>query len=240
MPPGTFTTAFYSDGVYATMKPAYRAQGTYTYNELTGKIANTQKAVSLGIQSFTIPPIEAFGLFRNEELKNEEGPFGFLVQIVPRTSLYHAADACWRAVLDFKETRTINLYRHDALLMQGLQELHHAGFAHLQPHHGNLYFFKDKLLVMDWATLHLIATNQEASRKCRALDIAVPLKSMDSVITAKHKDLKDFKPFLDEYTWWLISNYVRSPDLVDEAIRRAPKKSWLPFVQTCLEFCEAA
>lgn len=158
----------------------YSPLGTYTQETLIEKVRQTRLVSQLGLTQLVVPPIEAYGRFINEELKDENGDFGFLVFSVPKIgrkrfweelvtivnneeNWFHANEKVASLVRNFIKS-----------MSRGLSELHQQGYVHLSTHLSNWYL-GEKASLTDWETAERLKGTETENAINRVIDFTKPL-----------------------------------------------------------------
>ncbi len=162
---GLMTTSYAERGQMRDLRPRYRAKGTYTATELEQKVRNTRQISALPFQKFVTPHVEAYGRYLDEELRNEEGPFGFMVYPVLDVSGSRLASTLVTYLRELAQSgKNPNTVFEEFLsyarlitkmTTRAIHELHQQELAHHQPHLSNLDLPSGgyKPYLLDWATL---------------------------------------------------------------------------------------
>jgi hypothetical protein len=158
---------------YSNYKPA----GTYDYKELSTKVKFTNLVSKIKLENLIVPKVEAYGFYLNNELKNSDGPFGFIINTAPSKKKERFA----QEILNNK-SNTMNLINGLSKMAKGLRELHDNGFFHLSPHASNFYLVNQKPYLMDWSTAEKISDNNELNIVYRAIDLTKLLNNFESII----------------------------------------------------------
>jgi hypothetical protein len=175
------STTYFRDGRMQTIRPLYRALGTYTAKELEEKIHNTLEVAQDKFDSLICPHVEAYGRYLCPELSDNEGPFGFFVCPVPSAT----ADRIGRQIIHkfsslhfqgISVQEAIIAYHHLFFsvvepLVKGIRELHDKGRVHHQPHLDNAYALSDKAYLVDWATMRSPGLDSLERAANRTLDL---------------------------------------------------------------------
>jgi hypothetical protein len=188
------STSYAASNSLATKRPVYVPLGTYTLPDLREKVRNTMYVSKIKLQKMILPHIEAYGRYMDEELRNEQGEFGFIVSPVPGPEKVRAADEIMERVFEKRDVMRANealLLFHSAAspyintLVKGLRELHdEARVAHLQTHLGNCYILNGIPYLVDWGTRIGLASNVEENIINRTIDLRKPLDSYLNLFSA--------------------------------------------------------
>lgn len=188
--PGTLMTTSYAEkGKLAHSKPKYRAYGTYTSDELKTKLIRTNTASGFDLEEMVIPYVEAYGRYLDDNLQNQEGPFGFIVFPVPSANQQRVTG---QIIKSFDKFMSANAGRMLSLpqvsmtfytiasayfssIIHASRELHDkARHAHLQLHLSNVYLANKMIYVMDWSTLTKLGPDRENNIINRTIDLLRP------------------------------------------------------------------
>jgi len=188
--------------------PNYRPSGTYDCDELTKKINKTNEVSKLKLEKLITTRIEAYGYYLNEELRNNKGPFGFIITTTPSKNKQRFA----QEIIN-KKSRVMDLINGLSELAKGLKELHDNGYAHLEPHASNVYLTNKGPYLMDWPTAEKLTTNKELNTICRALDLIKPINNFESLIKISSNNNEELLP---EAMKKIVSAYIGCEvDLID-------------------------
>ncbi len=188
--------------------PNYRPSGTYDCDELTKKINKTNEVSKLKLEKLITTRIEAYGYYLNEELRNNKGPFGFIITTTPSKNKQRFA----QEIIN-KKSRVMDLINGLSELAKGLKELHDNGYAHLEPHASNFYLTNKGPYLMDWPTAEKLTTNKELNTICRALDLIKPINNFESLIKISSNNNEELLP---EAMKKIVSAYIGCEvDLID-------------------------
>ena len=162
---GLMTTSYAERGQIRDQRPKYRARGTYTATELEQKVRNTRRISTLSFQKFVTPQVEAYGRYLDDDLRNDEGRFGFLVYPVLDISGARLASKVVTYLRDLAQDGKKPEEVYDEFMSysrvivkmttRAIHELHQQEIAHRQPHLSNVDFPEGgyKPYLLDWATL---------------------------------------------------------------------------------------
>jgi len=193
--PGTMmTTSYIENGKLVHSRPKYRALGTYLFSELRTKLEKTNEVSQLDLEQMAVPHVEAHGRFLDDELKNEEGNFGFIVFPVPSVSQQRISEEIVRKFLDSpiiheSPKSSIEVFytiasTHVGSLSLAARELHDkARMAHLQLHLSNAYLASGLPYIMDWSTMIKLGGNKENDVGYRAIDIKKPVDNFKTIFS---------------------------------------------------------
>ncbi len=179
---GLMTTSYAERGKLIERRPKYRARGTYTAQELEQKVRNTRRISAIPFQRFVTPVIEAYGRYLNDNLRDSEGYFGFVVYPVLDVSGERLATKVVNDIVELNrrgrspQTAFQELMDYAALITRvttrAVHEIHQQELAHHQPHLSNVDLPREgyKPYLLDWATLTSLGTNQADRAMNRAID----------------------------------------------------------------------
>jgi len=185
--PGTLmSTSYARNGKKIELRPEYRAFGTYTAPELREKLKKTIEASKLNLENMVVSPVEAYGQYLNDDLKNKDGNFGFMVIPVPSLHKTRVASEVAEKFIEVASggvsmvQASTGLYfllsLNIASLMHGLRELHDKHRkVYLQAHLSNYYVVDGKPYLMDWATMENLGEDRENNIVSRCLDMLKPV-----------------------------------------------------------------
>jgi len=166
----------------------YSPLGTYTTETLKEKIEQTRLTSKLGLTKLITPPIEAYGRFIDEKLKDNSGNFGFLVFSVPRIG----KERYWTELADIVNNEENWFHANEKIaklvrifiksMSQGLSELHQQGYVHLSTHLSNWYLGK-KALLTDWETSKKLNGTETENAINRVIDLTRPIIQINEFIT---------------------------------------------------------
>ena len=191
---GTKMGTMYAQGTrFVGVRPSYSPLGTYTTSELQRKVTNTRRVSGLFFNRMATPHVEAYGQYVGTELRDADGPFGFIVVPVPDVETPRVAEAIFTTLRKREDRRGFSL--PDSLddfctelwppiisYVRGLRELHdYARIAHLQAHLSNLYLVEGIPYIMDWSTMRRLETDSEGNIRNRVLDMLRPGHNFISV-----------------------------------------------------------
>lgn len=232
MPEGTMTTAHAEGNRRLDSRPAYRAMGAYTHEELSTTVINTMRAQKLQLSRLKTPLVEAYGFFNEQSLSNEGGPFGFVVYSVPfvgRRLGAHYLDliSTVQGVVE-KTPQMLSMYYKEVYpfiisFVEGLRELHDHGLVHHQPHLGNVYDVDGVPFLMDWHTSRKLRGMREEDALNKAIDVEGVIESLGKITAylfpaeAPPMEPVEINIVLDAY----FGNFNREGALQEETIRRA-------------------
>jgi len=155
----------------------YKPAGTYEYGELSRKVRRTSMVSGLKLKDMIIPKVEAYGYYLSDELKNSNGPFGFIVTTTPGKDKER-----FMQEISSKKSGLAELIGGLSKLAIGLRELHDNGYCHLQPHASNFYLVNNKPYLMDWSTAEKLGSNKELNLLYRAVDLSKLLNNLESIV----------------------------------------------------------
>ncbi len=199
--PGTLmSTTYIQKGNLVNSRPKYRAFGTYTAKELGTKLKNTNTAAGIELKDMVTPHVEAYGRYLDEDLKNQEGQFGFMVFPVPSVTQQRITaeilDKC-REFFNKSCLKDIPLplaalafYKIAAVyfvpVVAASREMHDkARCAHLQLHLSNSYLIRGLPFVMDWATMTALDQDRESNVMKRAVDLLRPQEGFQKLFESR-------------------------------------------------------
>lgn len=176
-------------------RPGYRALGTYTKPELKQKLKSTMDIADVRLEKMTVPHVEAYGRFLDDELRNDSGNFGFIVFPVPGVNKPRAANEFFgkfsklvHKKSDPKEvvmTYYYGISPYICSFVDGLRELHDkARRVHLQTHFDNFYLVDGNPYVMDWATMRRLGSDKEENILNRSIDVKRPADDYNSIFSS--------------------------------------------------------
>lgn len=176
-------------------RPTYLPIGTYTASGLLKKVKNTQKVAELDLENMIVPHVEAYGRYLDAKLRNEEGPFGFIVLPSPDPKKSRAANDFFgqfckvvrrgnRVDTDATMAFYYGLSPYIAVMANGLRELHDKGrLVHLQTHLENFYVVNGKPYVVDWTTMKRLGENVEENIINRTIDLKRPVDDFGTLFS---------------------------------------------------------
>jgi len=192
---GTYMSTSHAEGrKITTVRPVYRALGTYTQPELRTKLRKTMEASTLQLEKMVTPNVEAYGRYLDSELQNDDGNFGFIVVPIPDTDKQRAVAEAFKTFSEKtkKETdsrkKAMVFYFETApyvtALAQSLRELHDKPrLVHLQPHLSNFYLVGNTPYVLDWATMRRLGNNREENIINRTIDLKKPTDNYNTIFS---------------------------------------------------------
>jgi len=183
--PGTkMSTSYAQDGKMITTRSKYRATGTYTHPELIQTIGKTIEAGKFQLEKLVTPHVEVYGRFLDDELRDENGSFGFIgfpVPDQPRAFQNLLEELSKDSLQTCSQEEAFLAYYYSfsskaVPLIIGLRDLHdNARVSHLQPHLSNYYSVKSIPYLMDWYTMVGLSENKENNVINRAVDLLKPV-----------------------------------------------------------------
>ncbi|MFH1358288.1 MAG: SEC-C metal-binding domain-containing protein [archaeon] len=186
--PGTLmSTSYAKNSAVERTRPSYRALGTYTHDELEEKVRKTTEVSGVLLSKLVTPTVEAYGWFHDENLRNQEGPFGFIVYPIPSIELGRSSEEIRKKIIEFHTEHGTGIAEdvvsfsllslgYVSSLAFGLRELHDvARCAHLQTHFQNYYMVDGKPYLVDWATKTRLP-DRESSRLDNILNRTIDLR----------------------------------------------------------------
>ncbi len=154
----------------------YLPWGTYITADLADKVKATHEMTTHHFRLFGVPPVEAYGIYNNENLSHNNQPFGFIVTAYPDIGIKRIDTS----IQDKPSLLTVELIRK---VIIAAAELHKAGYAHLQTHLGNLHFLeeKERILISDWETLQELNGTPKQNVMWKTLDVLRPIRDYASL-----------------------------------------------------------
>ena len=240
---GTKMSTGYSHGKFVITRPTYRAMGTYTREELEPTVRNTFEIGNLPFERFCVPHVEAYGWYLEDDLKDKDGNFGFVVVPVPDIGKERIATEIRRRFLDVFDKdlsleEAVKIYTQIAVpkifpFVSALRELHERGRrAHLQTHLSNVYDVNGFPYIMDWTTARQLAENREDNIVNRVIDFKRPAEDFATIFSDCGQGIE--AKFIEDMMWtvkfMLLGLYldedrtggdnIRSNDKVKEVFSR--------------------
>lgn len=184
---GFMGTSFAQGKEIVHTTPDYRPTGTYSTSELNITINNTLIADNLGLTILGVPHVEAYGRYLEDELRSDDGYFGFVVLPIPQEDLPRFSQKLVDELVSVQNFAQLNQYQQKtdaffATFAEGLREFHDSGYVHLQTHSTNLYNVFDYPYLMDWTTMQPLGKDREENALNRAIDILRPCDNVGDLV----------------------------------------------------------
>ncbi|UCD21273.1 MAG: SEC-C domain-containing protein [archaeon] len=227
--PETYRTS-YADNGLKHRRGKFCPLGSYTNRQVRKKVENTSLVNSLGLKSLLVPKIEAYGRYLDENLRDEDGQFGFVVYSVPSDKRVAGSELEeeFAEMMGLTEsgdpTKVIAtlLRKYTKNLMGGLKELHDKGYCHLQGHMGQFYDFPERPYLVDWETMIPLGRTVQDRLLNREIDISKPLSSVWRMMGKSQTSGEEAMEFVNQVKPYLLGDYLGiSPDQISKDRRAA-------------------